>query len=156
MDTVQLFAKLGLIAHPDKCCFTPSQTLIILGFVLNSQSMTIKLTIEKAIKVKEDCQSLLLLESPTIRKVAQVTGKLVSSFPGTMHGPLYYRKLDRDKTLALKQHKGDFDATMLLSQDARLELLWWVHNIECTYNVVSHGPPMKQITTDASLSRWGA
>lgn len=73
-----------------------------------------------------------------------------------MHGPLYYRKLDREKTLALKQNKGDFDSVMTLSQDAKSELHWWVNNIVCVYNVVSHGPPVRQITTDASLKGWGA
>ena len=29
VNTVQLFAKLGLISHPDKCNFIPSQTLVI-------------------------------------------------------------------------------------------------------------------------------
>lgn len=87
VDMVQLFAKLGLISHPEKCNFIPSQTLIMLGFVLNSKMMTIKLTGEKATNLKRVCQDLLNRQSSTIREVARVIGKLVSSFPGTMHGP---------------------------------------------------------------------
>ena len=156
INTVQLFAKLGLISHPDKCNFIPSQTLVILGFALNSKLMTVKLTEDKATSLKHTCQNLLHQKSATIREVARVIGKLVSSFPGTMHGPLYYRKLDRDKTQALKVHKGDFDALMTISQAAKSELTWWVHNIMSAFNLVSHGPPIQQVTTDASLQGWGA
>ena len=73
-----------------------------------------------------------------------------------MHGPLYYRKFDRDKTFALTQNKGDFDAVMTISQAGKSELTWWVHNITSAFNIVSHGPPVRQVTTDASLQGWGA
>jgi hypothetical protein len=94
--------------------------------------------------------------SPPIREVARIIGKIVSSFPGTSHGPLYYRDLEQDKSLALKQNKGDYDAKMVLSAAAKLELDWWINNITSTYHVISHGQPSIQITTDASLLGWGA
>lgn len=75
VDTVQLFAKLGLISHPDKWSFIPSQNLTILGFVLNSQRMTVKLTAQKSLKLRQACQELLGTRSPTIR---EVIGTLVS------------------------------------------------------------------------------
>ena len=143
VDTIQLFTKLGSIYHPNKCNFIPSQSLVILGFVLNSHKLTIKLTAEKATKLKQTCQALLRAKFPTIREVARVVGKLVSSFPGVMHAPLYYRMLGRDTTLALKQSKGNFDSVMTLSQPARSEYTWWMNNIESTYNVISHGPPVQ-------------
>ena len=44
IDTVIQIDSLGLITHPDKLVFDPSQQLVILGFVLNSVTMTIMLT----------------------------------------------------------------------------------------------------------------
>ena len=41
------------------------------------------------------------LKSPSIREVASVIGKIVSSFPGVMDGALYYRHLEKDKSQAL-------------------------------------------------------
>ena len=77
-------------------------------------------------------------KSLSIRDVARVIGKIVSSLSGTSYGPLYYRALDRDKTHALKLNKGNFDAQMILSS-----------NIE-------RGSPTLQTTTDASSSCLGA
>ena len=119
--------------------------------------MTIWLTKDTAIDLKNVCESLLKSSKPqTIRLVTRVIGKIVASFPGVKYGPLYYRDLDKNKTLALKKAKGNFDATMLLSQAAKRELQWWVDNVEISYQNLSHEEPLHQITTDASLSRWGA
>ena len=107
IDTIILFTKLGLITHPDKSTFIPSQEITILGFLLNSKTMTVRLTIEKAKQLKQDCMKLKQTNSPPIREVARIIGEIVSSFPGTSHGPLYYRDLEQDKSLALKQNKGD-------------------------------------------------
>lgn len=72
--------------------------------------MTITLTPEKALKVKEACATLLGQGLRTIRQVACVIGKIISSFPGIMYGQLYYRALEHTKTAALKTAKGDFDS----------------------------------------------
>ena len=50
----------------------------------------------------------------TIRDVIQALGCMVSSFPGVMFGPLYFRQLERDKMEALKCSKGVFDAFMTI------------------------------------------
>ena len=73
-----------------------------------------------------------------------------------MHGPLYYRALEGDKTLALRHCKWNFDHLMKLSPPARQELEWWVKNIPTAYNVISHGQPNYTLTTDASHTGWGA
>ena len=116
--------------------------------------MTIKLTRDKAADIKNVCKNLLNKSKPTIREVAKVIGKIVASFPGVMHGPLYYRALEKNKTQALKEAKGNFEATMSLSTDARIKLHWWESNVETSFQTLSHGEPEHVITTDASLSGW--
>ena len=73
-----------------------------------------------------------------------------------MHGPLYYRNLESNKSQALKTSRGNFDAHMSLSMEASQELNCWIANVETTYNVVSHDRPQHTMTTDASLLGWGA
>ena len=51
-DTTVLLDKLGLVVHPEKFSFIPSQVLVILGFIINSLTMTIQLTTEKALGLK--------------------------------------------------------------------------------------------------------
>ena len=156
VDTILQFDALDFIIHPDKSAFIPSQELVLLGFIINSVHMTITLTPEKKGVLKELCHSLISKQLPTIREVAQVIGKIISSFPGVAHGPLYYRALDLNKTEALKVCKGNFDKRMTLSEESKLELQWWAENILESKNVISHGQPSHVLTTDASLTGWGA
>ena len=91
IDTFIQFDSLDFTIHPEKSVFVPSQRLVFLGFVIDSVAMTISLTPEKALKVQEACANLLDKGSMTIREVACVIWKIISSFPGVMHGQLYYR-----------------------------------------------------------------
>ncbi|CAB4004433.1 Hypothetical predicted protein, partial [Paramuricea clavata] len=157
LDTFMLLDNLGFVIHPIKSILKPSQQIITLGFLINSLTMTIRLTSDKAIDLKKACKALRTASKPqTIREVARIIGKIVASFPGVMYGPLYYRELDKDKTQALKEAKGDFDATMALSQGAKTELHWWECHVENSFQKLTHEEPQHKITTDASLSGWGA
>ena len=74
IDTLSLFHQLGFVVHPDKSVLIPTQRLTFLGFVLDSQSMTVALTGEQAAKVKVACQRLLQEKAITIREVAKSVG----------------------------------------------------------------------------------
>ena len=75
----------------------PRQKLAFLGFILDSISMKVFLTAEKTEKIILACQQLLKKSAISIREVAQVIGRLVSSLPAVQYGPLYYRSLEIDK-----------------------------------------------------------
>ena len=151
IDTTVLLDKLGSVVHPEKSTLIPTQVLTILGFIINSVAMTIQLTRKKATSLENVCTELLANPSPSIRKVASVIGKIVSSFPGVMHGALYYRHLEKDKSQALLRSKGDFDDSMSLSSHAKSELHWWIQHVGNACNVINHPQAQHQITTDASL-----
>ena len=106
--------------------------------------------------MQELCKKTLKQKGLSIRELASVIGKLVSSFPGAMYGPLYYRNLDQCKTQAVKNAKGNFDVITELSDLAREELHWWANNVTQSFNVVLHNEPQLTITTDASHHGWGA
>ena len=118
--------------------------------------MTIRLPLEKAAGLKMACHALLTNPSPTIRELARVVGKIVSSFPGVMYGPLHYRFLERDKILALKTTCWNFDKHKSLSVEAKSELSWWINNIVEAQNILSRNAPTVTLTTDASKLGWGA
>ena len=71
-DTITLFTKLGFQIHPEKSVFIPSQKLTFLGFVLDSNAMTVMLTEEKVLGILSICALLLKTQMPTIRQVAEV------------------------------------------------------------------------------------
>ena len=88
-----LFLKLGFTLHPEKSVLVPSQSLIFLGFWLDSVTMTVSLTQEKKATLKLLCLKALEKRNLIIRFVAQVIGKIVSSLPGVEFGRLHYRHL---------------------------------------------------------------
>ncbi len=51
--------------------------------------------------------------------VAQVIGHMISSLPAVEYGPLCYRKLEKDRTMALSKAKGNVEASMILSDEAK-------------------------------------
>ena len=46
------------------------------------------------------------------------------------YGPLFYRDLEIAKTEALRLNRGNYDSTMVLSDDMKSELQWWVDNLK--------------------------
>ena len=155
IDTISLLDKVGFVIHPEKSVLLPTQIITFLGFVLNSILMQVSLTPERAQKLKDACENLLATASPSIRDVAHVLGLLTSSFPGVMYGPLHQKFLEMDKTQALNLHKGNFDKKINLSQEAEMDLKWWVRALPAAYNLINHGDPQVTMTTDASLIGWG-
>ena len=81
----------------------PTQQITYLGFELNSITMTVTLTKEKATNIKQKCATILAAKQVTILNLAQVIGHLVSSFPGAEHGPLYCRSLEHEKNNLLSR-----------------------------------------------------
>ncbi|CAB3985948.1 Transposon Tf2-6 poly [Paramuricea clavata] len=65
-----------------------------------------------------------------------------------MFGALYYRCLEKDKTLALKVAKGSFEAQYVLN--------WWLENLEASYNVLQHPSIDIVLYSDVSTIGWGA
>ena len=86
----------------------------------------------------------------------QVIGLLVPSLPAVRYGELYYRKLEVNKSNALRKNHGDFVAEMTLSEESKSELLWWISNVNHAQRPLVLQKPDLFLTTDASLLGWGA
>ena len=80
--------------------------------------MTVCLPTEKVFRIKEQCSRLVCSATMSIQELAEVIGLLVSSFPGVLYGPLFYRHLEHDKATALRQNKGNYHARIKLSQES--------------------------------------
>ena len=153
---IELLQNLGFTVHLEKSQLKPGTILIFLGFVIDSEKMTVTLTPEKKEKLVNLIDEVLSKCQVTIRTVASLIGKFVSSLPASLYGPLHYRVLERDKNKALKSSKGNFEAKMRLSDEGKSEVLWWKENID-SMSAPIHWPPITQeISTDASgKNGWG-
>ena len=110
MSIAELFDRLGFFVHPDKSVLIPTQEINVLGFVINSKKMSVKLTPQKENNLKRLVNQLFSMKNPSIRFLAKVVGPIVSVFPVVRYAPLYYRALENDKIRALEICKGDFDS----------------------------------------------
>jgi len=146
---------LGFVVNVEKSCFMPAQQITFVGFVLDSMSMTITLTDDKKAKVKANCKALLPKTNTTITELTHLVGTLVSCLPGVQFGKLHYRNLEIEKNLALRKHKGNYEAQLTLSTSAKDELTWWIENVDKVFNPISRGNPVIELRTDASKKGWG-
>ena len=155
--SLDIFHKLGFVIHPTKSVLKPTQKITYLGFEIDSKDMTVRPTEEKKEKIKELSEKLLKQGYSTIRVLAKLIGMIVACFPGVMHGPLHYRRMESDKIEALKNSNGNYDDFVTFSNEAIADMRWWREHIENAYNVIddSHGEPDIVIYSDASLSGWG-
>ena len=156
-DTIHMLTSLGFTIHPEKSIFTPTQEITFLGFVINSKTMTLKLTEEKISKLKNLCSYALKNKNKIkIREVAKIIGNIIAAIEATTYGKLYYRNIENQKILALKDSKGNFDAHMSLSDNSQQDIHWWMTNIDKAYKSLTDIKIDYVIYTDASHLGWGA
>ena len=73
----------------------------------------------------------------------------MSSFPGVLHGPLFYRNLEYTKTMALRHNEGRYQAHIKVSQESLAELQWWCEKADhpfCTPNAKNCHNPCIRLT----------
>ena len=72
-DTISLLRSLGFTIHDTKSVTMPTQVVNFLGFVFNSQNMTISMVPGKADMIKSKCHTLVHMQGPVQnREVASV------------------------------------------------------------------------------------
>lgn len=155
-DTVSVMTGVGFITHHKKSVFIPTQNIDFLGNTIDSKEMIVYLPIEKKEKIVHECQNLRIRKVASIREVAHVIGLLVSTFSAVEYGPLYYRKLEREKIKALKMNSGKFEANMDITVDMKEDLRWWIENLYQQQRKITRGNPDLILITDASMTGWGA
>ncbi|XP_053381939.1 uncharacterized protein LOC128549350 [Mercenaria mercenaria] len=149
-DTLTLVEDLGFTAHTEKSVVIPTQCITFVEFLLDSVSMTIRLTPEKCRDILEHCKKLLGQKYVSIRELATIIGKLVASEPGVLYAPLYYKKLEIERDQALSKYKGDFEANITLPAESMNCLTWWINNIHTSYNPIQTSDPDVIIESDSS------
>ena len=90
-------------------------------------------------------------DSFTIRELSNLIGILISTFPGN----LYYRELDKGKTLGLKKAKVNLDTLIKLAKEPILDLQWCIKNLYTVSKKLQYQDITKLIYTDASMHGWG-
>lgn len=155
-ETVSLLQYLGFIINLKKSNLKPSQIQKILGFELNSQDMCLQLPVEKRKNILEKIRTIENRRLIKIREFAQFLGTITSICPSVCYGWLYTKRFEREKFLALRNSKDDYDVDMNLTNYLKDDFAWWKTQIMVANNPIRQGCYSLEIFTDASLSGWGA
>lgn len=153
---VDLLSELGFFINVEKSEMVPSQVMEYLGFIIDSVNMSIRITPDKVSNISELCREALASENISIREVARLLGKFASCLIAVRFGKLHYRNLERCKVLALSKSRGNFDKPMILSDEARLDIEWWLNNVSDSFNCISTPNPDCVLSSDACDYGWGA
>ena len=96
-----LLRKLGFIIHKDKSQRVPTQEMTFLGYILNSQEMTVRPTPEKREKLIEMINQLRGRKWFPIREVARVVGLIVDLTKAVNYGLAHYKQIEINKIVGL-------------------------------------------------------
>ena len=155
-DIVHVMEGVGFLIHQNKSVLVPTQDIGFLGNRINSNEMIVYLPDDQKELIVSACLQLSRVSVAKIREVARVIGLMVSTFSAVEYGPLYYRELEKEKIVALKQNKGNFEACMMITKTMKEDLRWWIENLSTQIRKISHGNADLVVLTDASLFGWGA
>ena len=151
------FSKLGFRVHPDKSKLQPSHSITFLGYILNSEDMSVSPTSDKITKVKGKIQNVLKNEKLKIREVAWVLGSLNDLCKASEYGLSHVKCLEIEKIKALKcSGQKQFEGRMKISYQSKRDLMWWHDNLHIQQKIIRVSPPESVIFCDASLQGWGA
>ena len=144
-------AASGFIAHPEKCCWEPTQVGDLLGFTLNLKKGSIHVPPERIARLREQI-TLVSSSNPTARLAASLVGTVVSM--GLPLGPvscLWTRALYRDILSAefWLQH-------ITLSPEAAREVEFWKGSFHhCNGRPTWDADPKIDVTSYSDASNTG-
>ena len=150
-----IFTSLGFYINKAKSVLEPTKDIKHLGIMISSSTLTLSLPEDKIIAIQRKCrQALIKKDKIEIRTVASLVGTFIASMVGTKFGKLHYRKLEREKILALANSGGNFESCMRINMGTQ-DILWWLSgNIHEPY-FFGHVKPSLTLYSDASNKGWG-
>ena len=153
--TFTLLQECGFVPNLRKSNLIPSQKIEILGAIVDSVEMCVKLPKSKEGTVIQLITLTLEMKNMTIRHLARVIGKLISCTVACPLGNAYFRSLEHLKVRALNRNEWNWNCKIRLNADAKLELNWWLNNLPNCAAPIARGPPTKTVFSDACFYGWG-
>ena len=152
--THNLLVACSFIPNLSKSSLVPSQQVSMLGFELNSVTMTIQISKEKEKNILELIH-ITLTADRTIWQLARLIGKLISIMRVLPQGKQHYRSLEHDKLHGLHTTGWKWYSFCTLSMHSQTDLLWWLHNIPGAVCSLWETNPDCLMRTDSSDYAWG-
>lgn len=155
-STIECLEKLGFVINYAKSSLKPKTSCTFLGFVIDSESMTLQLPERKRKSILLNLEKLLTCKNMRIRDFARILGSLTAACPAVAYGWLYTKSFERARYLALKNNNNDYDTFMAIPNNLHDDIVWWKNNISVTANKIRQHIYTMEIFTDASTTGWGS
>ena len=139
----------GFFINSDKSIWNPTKNLTWLGFIWNLVDLTLEIPQEKLDRFKSDINSISIDLNLTARKLARITGKIIAFLPSFGN---ICRIMSRNM-LMLIANSDHWDAKIILSDEAKFELDFWLRNCDSLPSVsflTQKYIPDRIVYTDAS------
>jgi hypothetical protein len=120
-STLYLLQKLGYVINWKKTILNPTQEIEYLGFQINSEDMMFYRPKTKIDKKKSNCQNILSKGRVSVREIAKLTGKFISSIQVFFSSNLHCRFLQMSQIKGLLVGNS-YEQNIILSKEAREEL----------------------------------
>jgi len=154
---VALLQSVGFLINWEKSFITPVQSIVFLGLIIDSLSMSFALPEGKLDKTRTLCQRALAAGRVRLRDLASIMGMFSWSIPAIPFAQAHYRRVQRSLISSLRSNGSNFGGHVTLSPTARQDLTWWVDNIASVNGrTFASSEPDLVIFSDASLMGWGA
>ena len=145
----------GFFDKQRKIGITTETKIEFLCYMVDSIEMSLSLPKGKIMKIKQCCLDMLSDQSVTVRKLAQLIGKLTATNQTILVAPLHYRNLQNLKTKGLHAG-GHYDCQVFLDQDSISEIRWWISQLELwNGKTLLKTSPYTILQSEASLMLMG-
>ncbi|XP_011866158.1 PREDICTED: uncharacterized protein LOC105561098 [Vollenhovia emeryi] len=156
--SLEVLSALGFLVNHAKSQLIPSVRCKYLGFIFDSIHQSIAIPPEKRKKLLKLIRGFACKSRCSIKDFASMIGSLVAVFPAVQYSPLYTKRFEREKFLALESNLMDYSKQMRLPPYLGEDFEWWLAVLSKPdqANPIRSGPFATEIFSDASLSGWGA
>jgi hypothetical protein len=153
---IDLLQSLGFLINWEKSIIVPTQTIEYLGLIVDSTDPSFSLQDCKAAAVKKMCALALSEDRVKLRTLASIQGNFSCAIPAIPFAQSHYRSLQRFYISNAQRVGFNLESKVRLSPNVRLDLSWWVENIEkANGKMFFPREPDFEIFSDASLTGWG-
>ncbi|KAM4037388.1 ELMO domain-containing protein 3 isoform 1-T2 [Anomaloglossus baeobatrachus] len=153
LATLQQF---GWLINFPKSKLTPTQSLTYLGMEFHTHSAVVKLPLDKQLSLQTEVQSLLRGQSHPLRRLMHFLGKMVAAMEAVPFAQFHLRPLQWDILRKWDRRSTSLDRNVSLSLATKTSLQWWLLPNSLSQGKSFLPPTWAVVTTDASLSGWGA
>jgi len=153
-DTRICLERLGFVINYSKSELKPTQIIKFLGFIFNSETMTMSLPLSKSDKLVKLCAQVMRKSTITVQNFSKFIGSLVAACPAVPYGLLYTKVFERYKFLTLRKC-SNYKTRLVVNEEILNDVKWWHATIPSAYTTLGIESYDFEIHSDSSMTGWG-